>query len=52
MVLDATKVPQRPFLFRLGELSSIILCHSRVRNTLTERNITGVEFERAQLSTG
>jgi hypothetical protein len=44
LVLDPAKIPVDLSLFRLGELSSIVLCDHQVREVLTERNIVGVEF--------
>jgi len=44
LVLEPAKIPADLKLFRLGELSSIIVCDQQVRDVLTERNTVGVEF--------
>jgi hypothetical protein len=49
LVLDSGKVPEHLLMFRLGELSTKLLCHRRVSEALTEQGIVGVRFEEVEI---
>lgn len=51
LVLDSAKIPPQKPLFRLGELSSFILCDKSVQDLLSRWNITGVQFEEVEVIT-
>ena len=44
-------IPPQKQLFRLGELSSFILCDETVEALLNRWNITGVQFEEVEVVT-
>lgn len=51
LVLDPAKIPPQIQLFRLGELSSFILCDETVRASLNRWSIKGVELEEVEAVT-
>ena len=52
LVLDPSKLPGHLHLFRLAEVSTVILCDQQVRDVLMERNIVGVELTPVETSSG
>jgi len=42
--LDTSKIPADLQLFRLGELSTVLICSSKVKDAVTSAGINGVKF--------